>query len=99
MARVPSAEDQYLTPNSCWGGRSFFSAMGASPAPCFILKYENHQDRFGAKAMAAARILIVEDERLIAIDLQKALDAARINSRGPGCLWDRGGPESADPAP
>jgi CheY-like chemotaxis protein len=73
MARVPSGEDQYLTPNSCWGERSFFSAMGASPAPCFILKYENQQDRFGAKAMAAARILIVEDERLIAIDLQRRL--------------------------
>jgi CheY-like chemotaxis protein len=47
--------------------------MGVSPAPCFILKCENHQDRFGVKAMAAARILIVEDERLIAIDLQRRL--------------------------
>jgi len=47
--------------------------MGAWPAPCFILKCENYQDRFGVKAMVAARILIVEDERLIAIDLQRRL--------------------------
>jgi CheY-like chemotaxis protein len=47
--------------------------MGAWPAPCFILKCENHQDRFGVKAMVAARILIVEDERLIATDLQRRL--------------------------
>ena len=47
--------------------------MGVLPAPCFILSARVIRDRFGVKTMAVARILIVEDERLIAVDLQRRL--------------------------
>ena len=41
--------------------------------PAYPQVQESSLDRFGVKTMAAARILIVEDERLIAIDLQRRL--------------------------
>src|SRR3954447_15143147 len=74
MARIPSGEDQRLTPRSSRQGRVIFvlpCEYGANPALCWSARITGEPLR--AKIMAGGRILIVEDERIIAIDLQRRL--------------------------